>query len=75
MWGTVVNTGINKQIRDQSGLENVLTHLSDFDWCASHVGDAWQRTTLTTLGVGDHPAVTTLQGNLAKLDSLSAGYT
>lgn len=56
-------------------MENILTYLSDFDWCASHVGDAWQRTTLTTLGVGDHPAVTTLQGNLAKLDSLSAGYT
>lgn len=54
-------------------LQNV-THLPDFHGCATHVGDAWQRATLTTLWVRDHLAVTALQRNLAKLDPLSAGY-
>lgn len=55
-------------------MKNVLTHLPDFDRCAAQVGDARQRATLATLGVRDHPAVTTLQGNLAELDPLSTGY-
>lgn len=55
--------------------KNVLSHLSDFNRRANHVGDARQRAMLTTLWVWDHPAITTLQWNLAKLYPLSTGYT
>lgn len=50
---------------------NVLAHLSHFDRRGHGIGDARQRAALPALGVRDHPAVPTLERDLAKLDPLS----
>lgn len=50
-------------------------YLSNFDRSATQDGDAWQGTAFTTLWVGDHSAVTTLQGDLSELDPLATRYT
>lgn len=52
---------------------NGFTHLSRFDRRGNGVGDAGQRATLPALGVRHHPAVPTLERDLAELDPLSAG--
>lgn len=56
------------------GCKESLTHLPDFNRSSTWVGDAWQRATITTLRVWDHPAVSALQWKFPKLDSLPTGY-
>lgn len=56
-------------------MKNGVTYFSDFDWRASQVGDAWQGTPLSTFKVRHHPAVSTFQRDLAKLDPFSTWHT
>lgn len=51
------------------------THLSDADRSARQRGDAGQGAALPALRVSDHPAVSALQRDLPKLDSLSTWNT
>lgn len=54
---------------------DICAHLSNFDRRGDRIGDARQRATLPTLGVRDHPALPTLQRDLAKLDPLPTRHT
>lgn len=56
-------------------MANIFAHLSHFDRRGNRIGDAGQGAVLLTLGVRDHPAVPTLQRDLAKLDPLSTRDT